>query len=172
MGPPNFYTILSLPSSKRNGQPISAAELRQAYKRALLRYHPDKTAGSKQNGVSGLKNGEDVPTIDLITEAVRVLSDPALKKSYDLSLLSSNGSDSSHPEEESLTRHTGLETLDLEDLDFDEATGEWKRDCRCQSNPAYVITEEELEENVEVGELVVGCRGCSLWVRVLFGVEG
>ncbi|KJX95720.1 hypothetical protein TI39_contig1089g00001 [Zymoseptoria brevis] len=149
----DFYTILSLPQSKRNGQCISGPELRQAYKRALLRYHPDK-AGSKQAGYR-YENEKEAPTIDLITEAVRVLSDPELKKAYDLSLLASSGSNVK-PDKASIvqTRHTGLETLDLEDLDFDEKT------------------EEELEGSVEVGELVVGCQGCSLWVRVLFGVEG
>jgi diphthamide biosynthesis protein 4 len=171
--PQDFYTVLSLPSSKRHGQPITAVELRQAYKRALLRYHPDKSnTKPQQNGTtkSGIAR-QETPTIDIITEAVRVLSDSTLRKAYDLSLLSS-GSGHSPAQPVAQTRHTGLETLDLEDFECDEDSGEWKRDCRCQSSPAYVVTEEELEESVEVGELVVGCQGCSLWVRVLFAVEG
>lgn len=35
----------------------------------------------------------------------------------------------------------------------------------------YVVTEDELEKNLEDRELIVGCRGCSLWLRVLFSVE-
>jgi diphthamide biosynthesis protein 4 len=32
------------------------------------------------------------------------------------------------------------------------------------------VREEDLEDAGEEGEVVVGCRGCSLWLRVLFGV--
>lgn len=50
---------------------------------------------------------------------------------------------------------------------------EWTRACRCGDERGYVILEEELEdaEGRGEGEVLVGCGGCSLWVRVGFGVE-
>lgn len=51
---------------------------------------------------------------------------------------------------------------------------EWIRPCRCGAEKGFSITEEELEGAVERGEkeVLVGCEGCSLWVRVGFEVEG
>lgn len=65
---------------------------------------------------------------------------------------------------------TGIETVDLDDLEVDEARGEWYRSCRCGDDQGFLVAESDLEEAVEEGELSVGCRGCSLWLKVLFGV--
>jgi diphthamide biosynthesis protein 4 len=50
---------------------------------------------------------------------------------------------------------------------------EWTRACRCGMEKGYTILEEELEDAEQrgEGEVLVGCEGCSLWVRVGFGVE-
>lgn len=82
------------------------------------------------------------------------------------------------------TRHTGMEIVDLEELDFEggglenenenDATATeniWKRACRCGSIPAFVVTEAELEKAADEGELVTGCKGCSLWLKVMFTVD-
>ncbi|KAF1914944.1 hypothetical protein BDU57DRAFT_501729 [Ampelomyces quisqualis] len=94
---------------------------------------------------------------------------------------------------------SGLDVLDLSDFDVwdprsrvegllpedggggggggDGARGEglmvWTRACRCGFAQGYRICEEELEDAVGrgEGEVLVGCGGCSLWVRVGFGVE-
>lgn len=34
-----------------------------------------------------------------------------------------------------------------------------------------MVTEEELEKESAHGEIVIGCRGCSLWMKVLFAVQ-
>lgn len=68
---------------------------------------------------------------------------------------------------------TGIETIDLDDLNMDEdETKEhtWYRGCRCGEERGFVITEGDLEDAAQDGEVTVGCRGCSLWLRVLFGV--
>jgi diphthamide biosynthesis protein 4 len=54
-----------------------------------------------------------------------------------------------------------------------EEKAEWRRPCRCGSDIGFRITEQELEdaEGKGVGEVLVGCWGCSLVVRVGFAVE-
>jgi len=49
---------------------------------------------------------------------------------------------------------------------------EWRRPCRCGVAAGFVIPEQELEDAICRGEdeLLVGCAGCSLWVRVEFGI--
>lgn len=66
--------------------------------------------------------------------------------------------------------HPGLETVDLDDMGYDEKEQMWYRGCRCGKDGAYVITEEELELNAEYGETITPCQGCSLWLRVTFAV--
>ncbi|KAI5358442.1 putative diphthamide biosynthesis protein 3/4 [Septoria linicola] len=156
----NHYQLLGL-SEKRNGQAISSDELRQAYKRALLAHHPDK------KGTSMPVTSTAVATVDEIAEAYRVLGDAISRAQYDQVLRKTDDScsDGSH------TRHTGMETVDLEELSEDEDSAVWRRPCRCGSEPAFVVTEAELEKNVEYGELITGCKGCSLWLKVMFTVD-
>ncbi|KAK4499826.1 hypothetical protein PRZ48_008012 [Zasmidium cellare] len=153
----NFYQILDL-VEKQHDAVITPEQLRQAYKQALLHHHPDKHAH-----ISGDSHS---PTVDDISEAYKVLSDPESRSQYDhkLRLEAADGRDVA-------TRHTGMEIVDLEELDFIEKSGTWARDCRCGSKPAYIITEPELEKNADFGELITGCKGCSLWLKVLFTVE-
>lgn len=49
----------------------------------------------------------------------------------------------------------------------------WTRKCRCGDEQGFRILERELEEAERRGEreVLVGCEGCSLWVRVGFDVE-
>lgn len=50
---------------------------------------------------------------------------------------------------------------------------EWVRGCRCGAGKGFRILEYELERASRRGEkeVLVGCEGCSLWVRVGFDVE-
>ncbi|KAF2785728.1 hypothetical protein K505DRAFT_330823 [Melanomma pulvis-pyrius CBS 109.77] len=54
-----------------------------------------------------------------------------------------------------------------------EEKAEWRRPCRCGSEMGFRILERELDEAERRGlkEVVVGCWGCSLSVRVAFDVE-
>lgn len=54
-----------------------------------------------------------------------------------------------------------------------EGKMEWARPCRCGAEKGFRILEEELEDAEGRGEkeVLVGCEGCSLWVRVGFDVE-
>lgn len=153
---PDYYTILSL-ATRKHDPSLSPNEVKAAYKRALLQHHPDKSTAPK--------NVSSNITIDSIALAYKILSSPALKTEYDLAL------QSSRPMEDDKVFRTGLDTVDLDDLNFDEGKEVWTRGCRCGDDGGFVVTEAELEGNAEDGELIIGCRGCSLWLRVLFGFE-
>lgn len=153
---PDYYTILSL-ATRKHDPSLSPNEVKAAYKRALLQHHPDKSTAPK--------NVSSNITIDSIALAYKILSSPALKTEYDLAL------QSSRPTEDDKVFRTGLDTVDLDDLNFDEGKEVWTRGCRCGDDGGFVVTEAELEGNAEDGELIIGCRGCSLWLRVLFGFE-
>jgi diphthamide biosynthesis protein 4 len=179
---PNYYTTLSL-SSRKYDPTLTPAEVKAAYKRALLQHHPDKkSTSSPPHSMNNI-------TIDSIALAYKILSSPSLKAEYDSHLQQNSRSHNNKPnnnntnpdsededEESDIIFRTGLETVDLDDLDFvedskaDEET--WTRSCRCGDDGGFVVSEKELEANAEDGEVIVGCRGCSLWLRVLFGVEG
>lgn len=52
--------------------------------------------------------------------------------------------------------------VNTEDMEFDEADeGSYSHECRC--GEAYVVTPAELREGFDV----VGCLGCSLYIRVI-----
>lgn len=153
---PDYYTILNLATRKLDPS-LSPSEVKAAYKRALLQHHPDKSKStfSPKSGI----------TVDSIALAYKILSSPALKTEYDLGL------QTARPKDDDKVFRTGLDTVDLDDLTFDEGKEIWTRSCRCGDDSGFVVTEAELEANAEDGELIIGCRGCSLWLRVLFGVE-
>lgn len=156
----DHYEILALPSVQSSRKQLAEQDVKLAYRRALLLHHPDKSAPETTNPPT------TKPTIDQITTAYKTLIDPTARSEYDrlLALQSPSTGLSSQ------ASHPGLETVDLDDLLYDEAQGIWYRGCRCRKERAYVVTEEELENNAECGELVAGCQGCSLWLRVTFAV--
>jgi diphthamide biosynthesis protein 4 len=185
---PNYYTTLNL-STRKYDPTLTPAEVKAAYKRALLQHHPDKkTSSTSTPPQSQSKPNNKNITIDSIALAYKILSSPSLKAEYDSHLQqtsrsrnnnnnNSNPDSDSEDEESDKIFRTGLDTVDLDDLEFVEESGSdkeetWTRGCRCGDDGGFVVTEKELEANAEDGEVIVGCRGCSLWLRVLFGVEG
>lgn len=171
----NYYEILNIPSSSGGSLPIiSKQQLKNAYHKALLKYHPDKSLPSPTPAPGG--RGGDAYTIDDITNAYKVLSDPVLRVEYDRDLILQRKSfTSAAGKSDDVSHHTGLEIVDLEDMNEqdDEATGLscWYRSCRCGDEKGFIVTEDELEAEAQHGEILVGCRGCSLWIKVLFAVE-
>ncbi|CAN0036476.1 unnamed protein product, partial [Hapterophycus canaliculatus] len=61
----NFYEVLGLPKGTSD-----AAQIKKAYRKQALRFHPDKPTGDKEK-------------FQAISEAFEVLSDPKKKKLYD-----------------------------------------------------------------------------------------
>lgn len=153
------YEILSLPqpqpSLDGNASPtkLTPEAVKQAYRAALLQHHPDKSKTASS------------ASIDAIKLAFTILSDPVSKIEYDRTLLV-------QPKQSQKAFHTGEEVLDLDDLPYDEEGGVWYRACRCGAERGYILREHELEEEESRGgrEVIVGCAGCSLSLRVSFGV--
>jgi DnaJ-class molecular chaperone len=161
--PPNYYEILQLPRV-RPPQELVKEDVKAAYHRALLLYHPDKTAQS--TATIPIAVDQTSYTVDDILAAYENLADPRKRRAYDESL---------DVEEKTVGdrgTHPGVEALDLEDLVFDEDNNTWHHNCRCGNDEGYVLTEGELEKESQRGEIYVGCRGCSLFIKVVFGVAG
>lgn len=192
MAEPTHYEVLALPRALlEDTSPEQVPTLiKQAYHRALLRHHPDKAPQPpKSNTTSSSFCATTSParqptyTIDQITTAHATLSSPALRAAYDAHLRTAppgryhqqqrqqHGPDASF--------QTGVETVDLDDLACDdggegegEGEGEprWYRPCRCGNERGFAFGEADLEEAGDLGELLVGCLDCSLWLRVCFSV--
>ncbi|KAF3483829.1 diphthamide biosynthesis protein 4 [Arthroderma uncinatum] len=193
----SHYEILHLPHP-----PVSLRkqDIRAAYHRALLQYHPDKS-GSSTPSSPGEKAGKPQTlsgdlhtpklaafrTVDQITTAYKVLSNPAAKAEYDKLLLLSGfrkpSATAGGNEDDDLVFRTGLEVLDLDDMAMEtvisqsggegeqNTTETWYQGCRCGDEKGFMVTEEDLEKEVEKGEVIIGCRGCSLWAKVVFAVH-
>ncbi|KAF2433322.1 DnaJ-domain-containing protein [Tothia fuscella] len=176
----DHYTILNLPvpfARHQHGirtKSSSPEEVKQAYRAALLMHHPDKT---KASPVSNITN-KGKPSVDAIKTAYKILSDPELREEYDRELLleriSEGTENTKHISTD--TRHgfrTGEELIDLDDMAYDDTSGSWFRACRCGESKGYTVTEAQLEgeERKNGREVVVGCCGCSLWLRVAFDVS-
>jgi diphthamide biosynthesis protein 4 len=193
----NYYTTLGLaPLSPHSTTP---AAIRAAYRTALLAAHPDKATAKAQAKGDTNKNA-GAYTVDDVKEAHAVLSVPQARAEYD-SWLALNpavlrgtadvrggvggggvGSGGKAADDFVL----GLEVLDLSDFVEEEEEEEeeegkeggegemlWTRACRCGDERGFRIRESELVEAEERGdkEVLVGCSGCSLWVRVAFEVD-
>lgn len=185
----DYYQILDIPFCPSSAA-LSKQQIKLAYHKALLKHHPDKAGVVTQNaeikgsvtrdGISS-QWGDEVAgartyTIDEITTAYKTLCDPVLRAEYDRTLRL----DRLKVVEREKTGdvfHTGLEIVDLEDLAYDEDCEDggsgtcWYRGCRCGDERGFMVKEEDLEREADHGEIVVGCRGCSLWLKVLFAVE-
>jgi len=150
----SHYEILGL-AQRQLDPTLKVQDVKVAYRRALLRHHPDKAI-----------EGRDAETVDAITLAYRILSEPTSKAEYDRELRLSQAFNKG----EDKASYTGLDIVDLDDLDYDEPNGTWWKSCRCGQERAFVITEDDLEKEARFGELITGCRGCSLWLKILFGI--
>jgi diphthamide biosynthesis protein 4 len=197
----DYYHILRLPApSWTSKQQATSAELRRAYKLALLAAHPDKAsavAAATTNATA--KKTQPAYTVDDVKEAYTTLANATTKSSYDDWFLKQGGGGGgvaptrgnknrqwgSEGETPLLSSDfiLGLELLDLGDFEEAGDSGQqqqgqqqqmtWTRSCRCGADKGFTILEEELEDAESRGEkeVLVGCSGCSLWVRVGFEVE-
>ena len=161
---PTFYKILGLTS--RPPSDLFQRDVKAAYHRALLRYHPDKINASMTAKKHVPQQSEEFYTVDQIAEAYNTLASPVTRAAYDKELeLSPTGTIGKFKTEK---LHNGVEVHDLEDLVYNEDSNVWSRGCRCGDPQGYVVTEAELERESNEGDIYVACKGCSLWIKVLF----
>ncbi|ORY62331.1 uncharacterized protein BCR38DRAFT_347075 [Pseudomassariella vexata] len=177
---PTLYEILSLTPKSLEGQdpPTQTKAVKQAYRAALLKHHPDKNqqAKSQSEGTANSKTATHY-TVDQITHAYTVLSDSKQRREYTRSLQTrtrTTTTSSSTRNGKTTTRtqchsfQTGVETVDLDDLSWDGKRGVYYWSCRCGNPRGFCFREMDLDEVGEEGELMVECAGCSLWLKVLF----
>ncbi|CAE6535986.1 unnamed protein product [Rhizoctonia solani] len=145
----DHYSVLGL---LRNA---TAAEIRQAYRAALLRAHPDKQVRIYQES-------DSVGAVILqIQDAYRTLSDPALRREYDQLLKQGGGRVALTKVAQRPANEVSLDEFTEEELPgSDGESSKWVYPCRCGNQ--FVIVEEELERGVHY----IGCTGCSevVWV--------
>ncbi|KAM6498824.1 DnaJ domain containing protein [Amanita muscaria] len=160
----DFYQVLAVP---RHASPD---DIKAAYHRALLTFHPDKQHPQLRHGAA--REGE--VSIPLIREAYATLSHPESRKQYDTALLHAAshgfaGKPGSRP-----AQVVSLEEFVVERPDQDGKTNSngsegqqdgWASEtytypCRCGGK--YRLTTEDLEN----GHHLVGCECCSevIWV--------
>ncbi|PTB59056.1 hypothetical protein M431DRAFT_516205 [Trichoderma harzianum CBS 226.95] len=161
-----WKSILGLTPTLLNSQHDPSTLIKQAYRRALLRHHPDKAAAATPSVSLSASSPSQLYTIDQITQAFTILSSPRQRSTYDanLRLTRANGDGSQ------ARFQTGIENVDLDDLQFDEGEERWYRSCRCGNDRGYSFQESDLEEVEHEGVLMVGCHDCSLWLKVHFAV--
>ncbi|KAK2610610.1 hypothetical protein N8I77_004027 [Diaporthe amygdali] len=178
MTEPTHYEVLAIPKSlieDTNKEQIPKI-IKQAYHRALLRHHPDKTNTPHRTTAAAAASTTTPPTVDQIALAYTTLSCPAERAAYNRQLVLARNPTSAPGDNSaaggSTTFQTGIETIDLDDLDYSEAgaTTRWHRSCRCGNEEGFAFGEDDLEEAGDLGELIVGCQDCSLWLRVCFAV--
>lgn len=185
-------------NSTRSQPPLTVAALRRAYKTALLAAHPDKSfTPARETGAHAAYTVDDVKeayTV-LAKPGSRAEYDKWVVRNW--GVLGGGDGGGGHNgaaggavggdiQSVSFSHDfvLGLEVLDLGDFsasdeDGGDATGsghagtQWTRSCRCGAETGFRILEEELEDAEQRGEkeVLVGCEGCSLWVRVGFDVE-
>lgn len=179
MTEPTHYEVLAIPKSliEDSSKEQIPKIIKQAYHRALLRHHPDKTNTPHRTGSASattISSSSPPPTIDQITRAYTTLSHPGERTAYDRHLALTRNPTAPSSGDPSATFQTGIETVDLDDLDYTEddarETTRWHRGCRCGNEQGFAFGEDDLEEAGDLGELVVGCQDCSLWLRVCFAV--
>ncbi|KAI9796039.1 MAG: Aminopeptidase 2 mitochondrial [Piccolia ochrophora] len=165
----NHYEILGI-HNPREGVQQSQHDIRVAYRKAILRCHPDKsmtlygaTLQEKPDTVS-----MPVPTVDQVVLAYQALSTPKARAEYDRILQFRQSLDLSRREDPPRMRHTGVETVDLDDTSYDEKKRVWHRACRCGNEKGFMFEEQDLELHEQEGSVVTGCQGCSLWLKVTF----
>lgn len=135
MSQPTHYEVLSLP---QNLSDLAGPEqaIRQAYRRALLRHHPDKAKAAATatgavavpicipllpNSASMRTSQQNQPaaayTIDQITTAYTTLSSPTLRSEYDTHLRLTASKSNNNNNQAHSAFQTGIETIDLDDLE-------------------------------------------------------
>jgi diphthamide biosynthesis protein 4 len=153
----DFYEVLCLPRT------ATSPDVKAAYHRALLLYHPDKELSTRnrneltQNTVPAPERPDVAQRLSIsdIQKAYATLADPVLRAAFDIRLVRN-----STP---SFTEKGSQRPAEI--ISFDEFAPEDRSDayiypCRCGS--VYRITEEQLEADVHL----IGCQGCSevVWV--------
>ncbi|ODV90759.1 hypothetical protein CANCADRAFT_44398 [Tortispora caseinolytica NRRL Y-17796] len=140
-----YYEILGF--SSEDHKTITLDEIKKAYRAALLSNHPDKSRNGKLS-------------VDDIQAAYAILSNQHKRSAYDQALQGSNY--------QIYSKQEHSEVYDLDDLEYDEKLNEWFMGCRCGNKKGFTVNESILEDNIDIGEILIQCLDCSNWIKVQF----
>ncbi|KAI9494627.1 hypothetical protein BDB00DRAFT_817588 [Zychaea mexicana] len=122
----------------------TSEQIKFRFQNLILRHHPDKRGSVPQ----------DDDQAQRILRAWDVLRTPQSRKEYDAELAARQ-------------RRQGAvinSEIDLDDMAYNEDKLTFSMRCRCSGT--YAITEDDLEQGIDV----VCCDNCSLRIRVLYDV--
>ena len=133
------YSVLQIALTDPLHPPnVSPLVVKQAYHKALLKYHPDKA------------HTDDATTVDRLRLAYEVLTNTTLKAHYDQGL--------------AIRYKTPVRVVDLDDMAMQTSTVDrheviWTLPCRCGNDQlgGFFVTASELEQGVNTIE----CGACS-----------
>lgn len=174
---PTHFEILSISARSLDGQdPAEQSEIvKKAYRRALLKHHPDKQAQtSAEDDASSSASREQHFTVDQITEAYNVLSDKQKRQKYTRTLraqtkatFSARTSTSRRPSRKSKTARE-VETVDLDDLSWSGKRRLYYHACRgCGKARGFTLREDDIDDEDEEYELTIECSGCDQELKVI-----
>ncbi|AOA62087.1 Diphthamide biosynthesis protein 4 [Komagataella phaffii CBS 7435] len=166
----SFYDILGVSDDS------DLIAIKEAYKRKLLAYHPDKKPLHHHM--------EDKTIVNRIQEAYAVLSNQRTRAEYNEGLTQQSKRAGVVSDGE------GLDMFDLDDFkmvqeeppmdDYSNSYSRiyWEKDCpRCSTEQGFILTETALSEQgtkvTETGEsgryeVLAQCNSCSLWLKIIY----
>lgn len=177
----SHYDVLGLSAPTRSGatpELLTSQAVKKAYHKALLKWHPDKalvggalpaTTLDKPNKTSPPPTDTPGYTLDEIITAYITLSTERGRREYEREYRLRLAGNTKEEVKGLWNSYVPMDVVDLDDFEYEERLGKFYKGCRCGENEGYVLWESELEE-VQTGEVVVGCVGCSLWLKVEFEV--
>ncbi|KAJ4406786.1 Diphthamide biosynthesis protein 4 [Gnomoniopsis sp. IMI 355080] len=177
---PTHFEILSLSARSLDGhEPTEQSEIvKKAYRRALLKHHPDKqaqTSAESADGGSSPTAGthEQHFTVDQITEAYNVLSDGQQRRKYTRSLRAQSkatfsSSTSTNIRGSRKSKTAGVETVGLDDLAWSGKRRLYYHACQgCGKARGFTLREDDVEDDDEDYELLIECSGCEKELNVI-----
>lgn len=174
---PTHFEILSISARSLDGQdPAEQNEIvKKAYRRALLKHHPDKQAQtSAEKDTSSSASLEQHYTVDQITEAYNVLSDKQKRQKYTRTLraqtkatFSASTTTNRRSSRKSKTT-VQVETVDLDDLSWSGKRRLYYHACQgCGKARGFTLREDDIDDEDEEYELTIECSGCDKELRVI-----
>ncbi|KAH8746222.1 hypothetical protein F5883DRAFT_585725 [Diaporthe sp. PMI_573] len=182
---PTLFEVLSISPRSLDGQdPASQAKIaRQAYRRALLKHHPDRQAQRTDENAAAASDSSSASntdssqhfTVDQITEAYTVLSDAKKRREYTRTIrpqtrttVSSGANTNTKRRRKSKASGTDMVVLD-EDMSWDGKRRLYYHACDgCGKTRGFGLREDEIDDDSEEdSELILECVGCEKSLKVL-----
>lgn len=184
---PTLFEVLAISPRSLDGQdPESQAKIaRQAYRRALLKHHPDRqqARGTDENAAASSSDSSSASTaassqhftVDQITEAYTVLSDAKKRREYTRTLRSQtkttvSGGANLNTKRRRKSKASGTDTIVLDDdMSWDGKRRLYYHACDgCGKARGFRLREDDIDEDSEDDtELILECAGCQGSLKVL-----